>query len=172
MSNDVARYLESIDHQITSGAKYEWSCYPNARFIDSETDFVHASAVADARTGTIYEARFNLANYLGSEYRWMNPDWRDAHDQEAISRNIDLERSEDSQPLVELDNLDDLLDKLFLASRGLEFDERVDVVIELTDAQQLELFRLAHAQDVSFNEFIGQVLRLYMEGTQAGDGTA
>jgi hypothetical protein len=165
MSN-IARYMEAIDHQITGGAKHEWDCYPNARFIDSETDLVHVGAIVDARADVIYEVYFNLADYSGSPYRWTNPEFREDKMLEAERRGITFENMLGDEPYVELEKLDDILDKIFLAARGLEFDTRVEVDVELSEADQLALFRMAHERDITFNEFLNEVLSLYVDGTK------
>ena len=42
-------------------------------------------------------------------------------------------------------------------------DNRVEVPLDLTDTELLELFKLAHKADVTFNDFIEDVLREYVE---------
>ena len=45
-------------------------------------------------------------------------------------------------------------------------DNRVEVPLDLTDAELLELFKLAHKADVTFNDFIEDVLKQYLEQTE------
>ena len=42
-------------------------------------------------------------------------------------------------------------------------DNRVEVPLDLTDQELLELFKLAHKADVTFNDFIEDVLKQYLE---------
>lgn len=42
-------------------------------------------------------------------------------------------------------------------------DNRVEVPLDLTDTELLELFKLAHKADVTFNDFIEDVLKQYLE---------
>jgi hypothetical protein len=42
-------------------------------------------------------------------------------------------------------------------------DNRVEVPLDLTDEELLELFKLAHKADVTFNDFIEDVLKQYLE---------
>jgi hypothetical protein len=42
-------------------------------------------------------------------------------------------------------------------------DNRVEVPLDLTDEELLELFKLAHKADVTFNDFVEDVLKQYLE---------
>ena len=42
-------------------------------------------------------------------------------------------------------------------------DNRVEIPLDLTDTELLELFKLAHKADVTFNDFIEDVLKQYLE---------
>jgi len=42
-------------------------------------------------------------------------------------------------------------------------DNRVEIPLDLTDEELLELFKLAHKADVTFNDFIEDVLKQYLE---------
>ena len=42
-------------------------------------------------------------------------------------------------------------------------DNRVEVQIDLPDQELLVLFKLAHQADITFNNFVEQVLRDYLE---------
>jgi hypothetical protein len=45
-------------------------------------------------------------------------------------------------------------------------DNRVEVPLDLTDTELLQLFKLAHKADVTFNDFIEDVLKQYLEQTE------
>ena len=42
-------------------------------------------------------------------------------------------------------------------------DNRVEILLDLSDAELLVLFKLAHEKDMTFNDFVEQVLREYLE---------
>ena len=45
----------------------------------------------------------------------------------------------------------------------LATDNRVEVALDLTDAEFLVLFKMAHEKDMTFNNFVEQVLRDFLE---------
>ena len=42
-------------------------------------------------------------------------------------------------------------------------DNKVEVALDLTDAEFLVLFKMAHERDMTFNNFVEQVLREFLE---------
>jgi hypothetical protein len=46
---------------------------------------------------------------------------------------------------------------------GEDYDTRVSIPIDFTDEELLKYMKLAHEQDVTFNEFIEQALRMAIE---------
>jgi len=45
----------------------------------------------------------------------------------------------------------------------LATDNKVEVALDLTDAEFLVLFKMAHEADMTFNNFVEQVLRDFLE---------
>jgi hypothetical protein len=45
----------------------------------------------------------------------------------------------------------------------LATDNKVEVALELTDAELLVLFKMAHEKDMTFNNFVEQVLQDFLE---------
>ena len=73
---------EALDHKITSGSEYQWNCYPDARYLDYESDFANASVIYSTDDQTIYQAEISVKREAWDEdkkpYRWLNPDYKDA----------------------------------------------------------------------------------------------
>jgi hypothetical protein len=42
-------------------------------------------------------------------------------------------------------------------------DNRVEILLDLSDAELLVLFKMAHEKDMTFNNFVEHVLREYLE---------
>lgn len=42
-------------------------------------------------------------------------------------------------------------------------DDKAEVVLDLTDAELLVLFKMAHERDITFNDFVEHVLRDFLE---------
>jgi len=41
----LSQINEITDHRITSGSEYQWQCYPDARYLDYESDYAHLSVL-------------------------------------------------------------------------------------------------------------------------------
>ena len=42
---------------------------------------------------------------------------------------------------------------------GIDYDERIQVPLELSDSLMNKLFRMAHDQDITLNELVENILR-------------
>ena len=42
-------------------------------------------------------------------------------------------------------------------------DNRVEILLDLSDAELLVLFKMAHEKDMTFNDFVEHVLKEYLE---------
>ena len=50
---------------------------------------------------------------------------------------------------------------------GEEYDTRVSIPIDLPEEELMVLFKMAHERDMTFNDFVEQVLREQLERLQA-----
>lgn len=60
---------------------------------------------------------------------------------------------------VDLENDEDFIEKTAAITKGVEYDDRVSIPLTLTDDELLVLFKLAHAADVTFNEYVARVVQ-------------
>lgn len=161
---------EALDHAITGGSEYLWNCYPDARTLDYETDYGHASVTYSTKTREIYEAS---AESKDSErpYRWLNPDFKDALEAESQERGIDNASAWDDVKWIDLETEDDFLEKAQGVCTGDWFDERIQVPVNLSDADFLRLAKMAHERDITFNEMVCEALRSVIKGLQNEETT-
>ena len=69
---------EALDHKIVGGSEYQWNCYPEARFMDYESEYAHVGVLFSTDTQVIYCAEINDKENKYKPYRWLNPKYKDA----------------------------------------------------------------------------------------------
>jgi hypothetical protein len=161
----VTDFLAAVDHQISGGSRFQWSCYgPNARYLDWEqgvdTD-TSASAIFDSVTQEVYEVTLYITD-ADIEYHWYNSEYVDRYQAEAQLRNIDPELSVMSKSVL-IDLEEDILEKVNAVVTGRPVDSRVMVEITLSDQELVRLALLAHKRDVTLNQFVAMILNEVIE---------
>lgn len=154
-----------FSHRVTGGSEYCWQCWPNARYMDYESDYAHGSVVFSTVDGMIYEATVTHKedDYTIGPYRWVNPAWKSAHDTEAKKRGVDPREAWDDVRWVDLEVWDDFAEKAGAMFNGRAFDTRIVVPIDLDDATMLRLCLEAHKQDITLNQLVERILRAEIE---------
>ena len=154
---------EALDHKITSGSEYQWNCYPDARYLDYESDFAHVSVLYSTTDQTVYQAEVSVKREAWDEdkkpYRWLNPDYKDAFYKESKKRKIDTNIAWDEVKWIDLEMEEDFLEKATAIFSGEEFDTRVKVEFDLDDRSILKLATEAHKRDITLNKMIEMILQ-------------
>jgi hypothetical protein len=92
-------------------------------------------------------------------YRLINPEFKSAHEHESNGRGIESKNAWDEVDYVDLDVVDDFIQKGLAIRAGEDYDTRVQVQIEFSDAELLEYMKIAHDRDITFNELVEIALR-------------
>lgn len=154
----LSKVNEALDHRITGGSEYGWNCWANARWLDYESDYAHASVVFNSETQEIYTAEVNDKADKYKPYRWLNPVYKEQMYQEARKRRIEANRAWDETMWYDLETSEDWLDKARAILRGEEFDTRVQVPLNLEKDELFKLMELAHEHDVTLNKMVEIIL--------------
>ena len=156
---EIKQFLEAIQYKITEGSDFCWTCYgSNARYLDSTDDKYSASIVFDGTTQTVYEA--TVCDYVNNRaYRWYNPLFKENYEQEARERKINVNQAWDDVNYGDTDSEEDLLDKIKAIVEGVEYDTRVTLTVDLSDAELLQIMKLAHDRDITFNQMVEEILQ-------------
>lgn len=163
----IKDFMECVDYRITGGAEYQWSCYgPDVRYLEHHSGEGHVGntilILFDTVDQTVYEMQ--AWDYDGErEYRWIHPDYIDAHKAEAKKRNVKWKRSIDERKFINLDVEEDILEKARAIFLGEEYDKRIMVKLELDSETELALMRFAHEADMTVNQYVEHILRLEMQ---------
>jgi predicted HicB family RNase H-like nuclease len=157
---------EAMSHQITGGSEYQWQCFPDARFLDYESEHAHVSILYSTVDQIVYQADASIKREVWPDdkrfdkpYRWTNPIFKDAYINESKERNIDPDQAWDDVKWVDLDVESDFLEKAKAMFNGEEFDTRVQVEVDLDDATILKLSMEAHKRDITLNKMVEIVLQ-------------
>jgi hypothetical protein len=162
----LSQVNQTFDHKITSGSEYQWNCFPDARFLDYESDFAHISVLYSTSDQKIYQADASLKrdawpndNQYDKPYRWTNPFYKDAYLSESKKRNIDPDQAWDNIKWIDLEVEDDWLEKATAMFNGEVFDTRVQMEVDLDDDLILGLAKEAHKRDITLNTMIEVILQ-------------
>lgn len=157
---------EALNHQITGGSDYHWNCYPDARFLDYESEYAHVSVLYSTVDQTVYQADASIKRNVWPDderydkpYRWTNPAFKDAYLNEAKERNIDPNQAWDDVKWIELETDNDFLEKAKAMFNGDYWDTRVQLPIDLEDDLLFQLAMEAHKRDVTLNKMVEIVLQ-------------
>ena len=149
----------ALDHKITGGSEFMWHCFPEARYLDYETEYAHASVIFNTKTQEVYAAEVNDKPDKLPAYRWLNPSYIDAFKAECLEKNIDYKKAWDNKNWTDLEVSDDWLDKAKAIMNGETFDKRITVPLDLPDNELFQLMKLAHERDVTLNKMVEIVLQ-------------
>ena len=165
-------FMEVCDYKITEGSEYCWQCFgPDAYRLDSwnqEQDGHTVSIVFDTRTQVVYEV--TAYDYRRNHaYRLINPEFKSAHDNEATERDIDINQAWDDVNYIDLDVVDDFIQKALAIVNEEDYDTRVQVPVDFTDEELLQYMKLAHERDMTFNELVEEALRAAIDDFKMRD---
>lgn len=155
----LSKVNNALDHKITGGSEYYWSCWQNPRWLDYETEFANASVVFNTQTQEIYTAEINDKNNNYKPYRWLNPLYKQAMYDEAKERNLNPNLAWDDVAWYDLETPEDWLEKARAIMRGEEFDNRVQVPVDLDKDELFQLMTLAHERDITLNKMVEIILQ-------------
>lgn len=165
----LPEFLAMVEYSITDGFEFLWLCYgPHAHSIsgceyDPENPDSSVSCVFDKITQQVYEIQaWDGTNNI--EYRWIDPDFRQAYLVEAASRGIDASISADGRKYIDLETENDITEKAKAIFNRESYDRRVEVPVSLSDEDAFTLMRMAHEKDITLNELINDILREIIKG--------
>jgi hypothetical protein len=172
----MKEWMELVDYKITEGSDYGWSCYgPNAYTLDSWNG-VHGiggysfSIVFSTKTQKVYEV--SMCDYTNDRaYRMINPKNVDKHRKESTERGVNLNEAWDCVDYVDLDVVDDFIQKALAIRAGEDYDTRVSVPVDFSDEELLQYMKMAHERDMTFNEFVEEALRHVLNEVSKGNLT-
>jgi hypothetical protein len=92
-------------------------------------------------------------------YRMINEDYRKKAKKEARKRDVSRDQAWDDVDYVDIEVDDDFFQKCLAIKAGEDYDTRVSVPMDFSDEELLQYMKLAHEQDITFNQLVEQALR-------------
>jgi hypothetical protein len=172
----MKEWMELIDYKITEGSDYGWQCYgPNAYCLDSWNG-VHGpggysfSIVFSTKTQKVYEV--SVCDYTNDRaYRMIAENKREKHRNEAVHKSELANQAWDDVEYVDLEVDDDFIQKCLAIKAGEDYSTDVSVPIDLPDDLLMFAFKAAHAENMTFNDWMNQMLRNFIDRVGAGEYT-
>lgn len=163
MSN-LEQWLALTGYRVTEGGEYGWQCYgANAWFLSATpARDKHVNLTVVHREGQVCELTA-IDFPRGLAYRWQPESLRQVYRSECQVRGVDPCLAMGDLNYVDLDVIEDYWLKASAIWQGKTVDRRVQVPVELDDRELLQLMTMAHERDITFNEFVGQILEQAME---------
>jgi len=169
----MKEWMELVDYKVTEGSDYGWQCYgPNAYTLDSWNG-VHGkggysfSIVFSTKTQKIYEV--SVCDYTNDRaYRMIAENKREKHSKEANARNINLNEAWDCIEYTDLEIDDDFIQKCLAIKAGEEYSTDVSIPLDLPDDLLMFAFKCAHAENMTFNDWMNQMLRNFIDKVEEG----
>jgi hypothetical protein len=161
----LKEWMELVDYKITEGSEYCWQCYGhNAYCLDSwdgEQDGHSFTVVFDKKTQEVFEVQaHDFRN--NRAYRMINPNYAPRHMMEVSDREAN-DQAWDEVNYIDLEVVDDFMQKSLAIIAGEDYDTRVSMPIDFTDEELLKYMKMAHELDMTFNQFVETALRKAIE---------
>ena len=169
----LKEWMELVDYKITEGSDYGWSCYgPNSYTLDSWNG-VHGvggysfSIVFSTKSQKVYEV--SVCDYTNDRaYRMINPKFQEKHRKEAEHKSVLANQAWDDVNYVDLEVLDDFIQKCLAIKAGEDYSTDISVPIDLPDDLLMFAFKSAHEKNMTFNDWMNQVLRDFVDKVNEG----
>jgi glutaredoxin len=158
----LKEFMELVDYRVTEGSEYCWECFGSNAYSLSYWNQDHNGhsicIIFDTRTHEVYTVE--ACDYKHDRaYRLINPDYKTAHDNEAVGRDVDANQAWDDVNYVDLDVDNDFIQKALAIIAGEDYDTRVQVPVDFTDEELLTYMKLAHERDITFNQLVEEALQ-------------
>lgn len=154
----LKEWMELVEYRITEGSDYYNSRYGDTVYSldswNSDQDGHSFTVIFDTQTQQVYEVQAH--DYLNNRaYRMVA---------EGYAAPIgEDDQAWDDVKYVTLDVDDDFMQKSLAIRAGEDYDTRVSLPVDFTDEELLKYMTMAHERDMTFNQFIEEALRQYLD---------
>lgn len=160
----MKEWMELVDYRITEGGDYGWSCFGPNSYQLSSWNGVHGAGgysfniVFSTKSQKVYSVE--VCDYTNDRaYRMIRPDYSKKHGKEAAARDVLENQAWDDVEYVDLDVVDDFMEKCLAIKAGEAYDTRVQVEVDFSDEDLLQYMKIAHDRDITLNQLIELALR-------------
>ena len=172
----MKEWMELVDYKITEGGDFGWSCYgPNAYQLSSWNGLHDKGGwsfniVFSTKTQKVYEV--TVCDYTNNRaYRMIAENKQAKHRKEAEAHNVGFDEAWDDVNYVDLEVDDDFISKCLAIKAGEDYSTDVSIPLDLPDDLLMFAFRCAHEENMTFNDWMNQMLRDFINKVEAGEIT-
>ena len=169
----IKEWMELTDYKITEGSDYGWNCYGPYSYTLDSWNRIHGdggysfSITFSTKSQKVYEV--SVCDYTNNRaYRMINPKFQEKHRKEALARNVNLNEAWDECDYVDLEVDDDFIQKCLAIRAGEDYSTDVSVPIDLPDDLLMFAFKAAHAENMTFNDWMNQMLKSFVDKVNEG----
>jgi len=172
----MKEWMELVDYRITEGGDYGWQCFgPNAYQLSSWNGLHDKGGwsfniVFSTKTQKVYEV--TVCDYTRNRaYRMIVENKQEKHRKEAEHKSELANQAWDDVEYVDLEVVDDFIQKCLAIRAGEDYSTDVSVPIDLPDDLLLFAFKAAHAENMTFNDWMNKMLKSFIDKVKAGEYT-
>ena len=160
----LKEFMEVVDYRITEGDDYTWPCFGSdskpysLSAWNGDHDGWSFNIVFDTGTQEVYMVE--ACDYKHNRaYRLINPEYeQDYRDYAKDELSEYANQAWDGVNYVDLEEVDDWIQKSLAIKAGEDYDTRVSVPLELGVDELFQLMKLAHERDLTLNQLVEEIL--------------
>lgn len=169
----LKKWMELCEYRITEGSEYGWRCFGDDAYClsywNGDYEGWSMNVVFDTKNQTVYTVE--VCDYKHQRaYRMINPEFQQVYNDEARAHDVNPREAWDSFNFVDLEDDDDFIQKSISIRAGEDYDTRVSIPVNLPDDVALILMRQAHEKDITFNQYVENMLKEAIDHTFAQHG--
>jgi len=172
----MKEWMELVDYKITEGDTFGWQCYgPNAYQLSSWNGLHDKGGwsfniIFSTKTHKVYEV--SVCDYTRNRaYRMIVENKREKHRAESEYREVNLNEAWDGVDYVDLEVDDDFIQKCLAIKAGEDYSTDVSIPLDLPDDLLMFAFKAAHAENVTFNDWMNKMLKSFIDKVEEGKYT-
>jgi hypothetical protein len=93
----------------------------------------------------------------------INEDFKKKMKKESKRREVDRDNAWDDVDYVDLDIVNDFMEKCLAIRAGKDYDTRVQMAVDFSDEDLFKYMKMAHERDITLNQLIENALREEIE---------
>ena len=171
MSEQFHQIMRVGEYRVDESGSTSWKIFPNGRYYDALGEYGSFGLTFSIETLEVLDVTLNseLAySHAPCSYRWINPAYKEAYLAELADDGEDPKDSGFDRDYVDIDVLEDILEKATAVLANEDFDRRVVMQLDLPKDVLDYIFRAAHEADITVNQFIEQLLLKEIERVTLG----
>jgi len=157
----LEQWMKMVNYRITESSDFGWDCFGNTTICmdswDGNHDGASATIVFDSKTQEVFLVEAH--DYARKvSYRFIAPQHFETYKKHHPSEES-FNMAYDLVNFIDLETEEDFLEKGTAIMNHEEYDDRIQVPLDLSDDLLFDAMKSAHERDITFNQYIEEVLR-------------